>query len=112
MKYSITESKLESTIYSYINNLFGDLNSTAYVDDDGNEMDSAFEFYFNDYGDEGASFYWYDSDFFVSYCLKCPVVQFDEDLLNKLNSLFGDKWHTPFKKWLQKEYNLKVKTIQ
>lgn len=45
MKYSITESKLESTIYIYINDLFGDLNFTAYEDDDGNEMDSALEFW-------------------------------------------------------------------
>ena len=46
MKYSITESKLESTIYAYINDLFGnDLHFTAYEDEDGNEMDSALEFY-------------------------------------------------------------------
>ena len=34
------------------------------------------------------------------------------ELENKLNSLFGDKWHTPFKKWLQDNYSLDVKTIQ
>jgi hypothetical protein len=40
------------------------------------------------------------------------MVKFDDDLENKLNSLFGDKWHTPFKKWLKNNYSLDVKTIQ
>ena len=112
MKYFITESKLENTIYTYINDLFGDLHFTAYEDDDGNEMDSALEFYFGDYEDDEHAFYWYDSNFFVSYCLKCPIVQFDEDLLNKLNSLFGDKWEQIFKKWFWEKYHMKVKTIE
>ena len=112
MKYSITESKLESTIYSYINDLFGDdLNYTYGEDDNGNVMESGIKFYFGDYGDEDA-FYWYDVDYFDGDCERCPIAEFDSELENKLNSLFDDKWHTPFKKWLQKEYNLKVKTIQ
>ena len=110
MKYSITESKLESTIYTYINDLFEDLHFTAYEDDDGNEMDSALNFYFGYYGEEDA-FYWYDVDYFDNDCEWCPIAEFSSDLENKLNSLFDDKWHTPFKKWLQKKYNLKVKTI-
>lgn len=114
MKYSITESKLESTIYSYINDLFGnDLHFTAYEDEDGNEMDSALEFYFGDYGDEeNEAFRWYDSNYFVSYCLKCPIVKFETDLLDKLNGLFGDKWEHIFKKWLWEKYYMKVKTIE
>ena len=112
MKYSITESKLESTIYSYINDLFGDdLNYTYGEDDNGNVMESGIKFYFGDYGDEDA-FYWYDVDYFDGDCERCPIAEFDSELENKLNSLFDDKWHTPFKKWLQKEYNLKVKTIE
>lgn len=112
MKYSITESKLESTIYAYINDLFGDdLNYTYGEDDNGNVMESGIKFYFGDYGDEDA-FYWYDVDYFDGDCERCPIAEFDGELENKLNSLFDDKWHTPFKKWLQKEYNLKVKTIQ
>ena len=110
MKYSITESKLESTIYAYINDLFEDLHFTAYEDDDGNEMDSALNFYFGYYGEEDA-FYWYDVDYFDNDCEWCPIAEFSSDLENKLNSLFDDKWHTPFKIWLQKKYNLKVKTI-
>lgn len=111
MKYSITESKLESTIYAYINDLFEDLHFTAYEDDDGNEMDSALNFYFGDYGDDERAFYWYDADYFDNDCERCPIVKFGWDLEDKLNSLFGDKWHATFKKWLQKKYNLKVKTI-
>jgi hypothetical protein len=111
MKYSITESKLESTIYAYINDLFEDLHFTAYEDDDGNEMDSALNFYFGDYGDDERAFYWYDADYFDNDCEWCPIAEFSSDLENKLNSLFDDKWHTPFKKWIQKKYNLKVKTI-
>jgi len=112
MKYSITESKLESTIYTYINDLFeDDLNYTYGEDDNGNVMESGIKFYFGDYGDEDA-FYWYDVDYFDGDCERCPIAEFDSELENKLNSLFDDKWHTPFKKWLQKEYNLKVKTIQ
>ena len=111
MKYSITESKLESTIYAYINDLFGDdLNHMYGEDDYGNEMESGIQFYFGDYGEEEA-FYWYDVDYFDNDCERCPIAEFSSDLENKLNSLFDDKWHTPFKKWLQKKYNLKVKTI-
>jgi hypothetical protein len=113
MKYSITESKLESTIYTYINDLFEDDLNHIYAEDDyGNEMESGIQFYFGDYGDDEVAFYWYDTDYFDGDCEWCPIAEFSSELENKLNSLFDDKWHTPFKKWLQKEYNLKVKTIK
>jgi len=116
MKYSITESKLESTIYAYINDLFGDNLNHIYAEDDyGNEMESGIQFYFGDYGDgdysDETAFYWYDTDYFDNDCERCPIAKFGWNLEDKLNSLFGDKWHTPFKKWLLETYNLKVKTI-
>ena len=111
MNYSITESKLDKTIYNYIDNLFEDLNHIMAEDDYGNEMSSGIQFYFGDYGDADR-FYWYDSEYFNYDCELCPMVEFDDDIEDKLNSLFGDKWHTPFKKWLQDNYSLDVKTIQ
>lgn len=112
MNYSITESKLDKTIYNYIDNLFEDLNHKYGEDDYGNEMESGIQFYFGDYGEEDA-FYWYGVDYFdYSSCERCPIAEFDSELENKLNSLFDDKWHTPFKKWLKDNYSLDVKTIQ
>ena len=112
MKYIITESKLDNIIYQYLEDLFDDLNFTAAEDEEGYEMNSALQFYFGDYGDDESVFYWYDSDYFNNDCEKCPIVVFETDLLDKLNSLFSNKWEPIFKKWLWETFYMKVKTIE
>lgn len=117
MKYLISENKLDNLIYNYIVDIFmnneeGELNFTYDYDEDGNETDDAIQFYFGDYGDDYEAFRWYSEEYFDDGCERCPIVELSGKLKDNLNSMFSDKWESQFKKWMNNEFNIYVKTIQ
>jgi hypothetical protein len=124
MRYVITESKLESVIMTYLDDIFDvdDINWTNpydIIDDEtGEEGDdeSRILFYIGDYnGDEDGCFMWYGCEYFDDGSKAkelCPIVQLEHPYDIKLDGYFGDKWHEPFKKWFTNHFELSVKTIE
>lgn len=120
MKYIITESKLDDTIYNYIDKLFNieDIhwtNPTVYDDWDEWDDTNRVVFYVGDYlGEDDGCFYWYDCEYFdpgSPASEKCPMINMETEYENKLSGYFGDLWHEPFKKWFTHNFDLPVKTI-
>jgi len=122
MKYVITESKLESAIITYLDEIFdvNDINWTYRYDydDDGfeNEDENQIVFYVGDYnGEDDGCFMWYGCEYFDKGSKAkelCPIVQLEHPYDIKLNGYFDDKWHQPFKKWFTDNFKLPVKTIE
>jgi hypothetical protein len=122
MKYVITESKLESAIITYLDEIFdvNDINWTYRYDydDDGfeNEDENQIVFYVGDYnGEDDGCFMWYGCEYFDKGSKAkelCPIVQLEHPYDIKLNGYFDDKWHEPFKKWFTDNFKLPVKTIE
>lgn len=128
MKIIITESKLNQAVIDYLNDTY-DTNNIGWtygIDDWGNEMDYAIEFYTNDYDDEDTLFRWYSEDYWDSEDaegwgyeetikenkLNSPILMFeDNDVYNTLNGYFGDKWKQPFIDWFWDKFHVPVKTV-
>jgi hypothetical protein len=136
MKIIITESKLNQMIIDYLNETY-DTNNIGWtygIDDWGNEVDYAIEFYEGDY-EEGDStiFRWYGEDYWTSdegetissgwgdeddetinqKKLQSPLLVFENtDDLTILNGYFGDKWKRPFIDWFWDNFHVPVKTIE
>lgn len=128
MKIIITESKLNQAVIDYLNETY-DTNNIGWtygIDDWGNEMDYAIEFYTNDYDDEDTLFRWYSEDYWDSEDaegwgygetikenkLNSPILMFeDNDVYNTLNGYFGDKWKQPFIDWFWDKFHVPVKTV-
>jgi hypothetical protein len=132
MKYIITESKLNETIKNYLNSVFPveDINWTPSIDENGNEMDSAIEFYVGDYLDEEPLFRWYDKGYWDNemedlsptqefdrkllkkYKNESPILEFEKSNISRsLNGYFGDAWKEPFKEWFYDNFGFIVKTF-
>jgi len=122
MKYVITESKLESAIITYLDEIFdvNDINWTYRYDYDDNGFENEDEnqivFYVGDYnGEDDGCFMWYGCEYFDKGSKAkelCPIVQLEHPYDIKLNGYFDDKWHEPFKKWFTDNFKLPVKTIE
>jgi len=123
MKYIITESRLNQAIVDYINKLFpideiNYINPYDYDDETDEEGDdeNRVEFYIGDY-DEGDNtiFRWYDCDYFFLYSeprKRCPLIVVEDQYKRELDGFFNDLWHEPFKKWIMKNFDLPVKTVE
>lgn len=122
MKYLITESKLESAIINYLDEIFPveDMNQIhpyEYNDETGEEGEDEYrrEFYLGDYDDgDNTCFKWYDCRYFYWWEDKvgCPIVQIETQYLSLLNGYFGDTWEKPFKNWFTKNFDLPINTIE
>jgi len=131
MKFTITENKINELILKHINSMFDvdNIGWTPGLDDWGNEVDYATEFYTDDYewGDsEGnTQFRWYSEDYWNSdegrdgswdnheLINNSPILEFaDDDKLEQLNSIFGDRWKPVFIDWFLDNFNVRVKTIK
>jgi hypothetical protein len=130
MKFIITEDKVYDLILKYINSMFDvdNIGWTPGIDDWGNEVDYAVEFYTDDYEDGGDNtlFRWYGEDYWRSEegsgwgeeqnkenISESPILEFeDTDKLDQLNGLFGHRWHKPFIDWFWDNFNIPVKTIE
>jgi hypothetical protein len=132
MKIIITESKLYQAVIDYLNETY-DINNfhwTPGIDDWGNEVDYAIEFYEGDYeegdntvfrwygedyweSDEGSSYGEEDDEYIKEMKNKSPQLEiYDNTIYTTLNGYFGDKWKQPFIDWFWDKFNVPVKTIE
>ena len=135
MKYIITESKMNSSIYKFIDELFSskDGNPEIYkldsIDSDGRSLMDSYDFVNSDYySDEGSEylFIWTGKEYFKTvfsqgYITKIeyekmvsesPMVSIlDADIKEKLNNFFGDLWKPVFKQWFKDKTGLDYKTL-
>lgn len=135
MKYIITESKMKSSIYNFIDNLFESKDGSSEIfkldsiDSDGGSLIDSYDFVNNDYySDEGSEylFTWTGKEYFKTiysqgYITKIeyegmvsesPTVSIlDADAKEKLNNFFGDLWKPVFKQWFKDKTGLDYKTL-
>jgi hypothetical protein len=128
MKIIITESKLNQAVIDYLNDTYNTNNiGWSYgIDDWGNEVDYAIEFYEGDYEEgDNTVFRWYGEDYWTGeeselwtdeyineMKNKSPQLEiYDNTVYRTLNGYFGDKWKQPFIDWFWDKFNVPVKTI-
>jgi len=130
MKVIITESKLFNTIYDHIDET-NDRNDIDWVygngvDDDGfedidNDDENFLIFFKGDwYGEDDSNiiFNYFTPDYYgdgspssKSHRDKAPILEVMGEYAEHLNSMFGNHWDEPMKKWFQDKFNLPVKTV-
>ena len=126
MKYIITESKLNSAIYEYIDNLFKEgkkiymVKHTRTDDDtlDDEEVEGAYDFF---HKGEDELFIWtgkeyynrpYNKSVWSKWEALAPVVEIvNYSKLDALNNMFGDLWRPVFITWFENTFSLPVKTL-
>jgi hypothetical protein len=136
MKYIITESKLNSAIYEFIDQAFAskDGNTEIYklptLDEEGEEIIEAYDFvnddYYSDSGVDDYLFAWTGEEYYKlllkdghvgkyeyeRLALQSPLVDiYDKDILNKLNGYFGDTWKPVFKEWFRHKTGMDFKSL-
>jgi hypothetical protein len=119
MKFIINESKIELVIEKFLNDTFDveNINWTPIMDFDGNEDDSAFEFYYGDFMDSDTVFRLYNKNYWRKMTDTriplSPILFFENnDNYKLLNDVFGDVWKPVFIKWFEKNFGFKVKTLR
>ena len=126
MEYIITESKLFNAIYQYIDGSY-DLdkidffNPQTYDEDEEKDMENPhiIEFYNKeydgDYDENGMLFvyivkeYYKDEPSSQSFIKQTPILIVND--YGTLETMFGEYWKGPFKKWFENKFELPVKTI-
>jgi hypothetical protein len=122
MKYIITESKLNSAIYEYIDNLFKEGKQIHMVKhttpDDDDEVVGAYDFF---HKGEDELFIWtgeeyyerpYNKSAWTKWKALAPVVEIvNYQKLDSLNNMFGDLWRPVFITWFENTFSLPVKTL-
>ena len=130
MKYIITESKLNSVIYDFMDELFGaEIHTLPGMDDNGDELVDAYDFVNDEYyGDEGSDylFSWTGKGYYESLIeggnigksewkrleSLAPIVEifsmYDKE---KLNGYFGNAWKPVFKQWFKDKTGMDYKTL-
>jgi hypothetical protein len=124
MKYIITESKLNSAIYEYIDNLFHngyEIKMEVAEDEDGDPIEYAYDFV-QDNGSYGFLFTWtgkeyydrpYNSSLFNKWSELAPIVEIAAyEKVDTLNNMFGDLWRPIFIKWFEDLFSLPIKTLK
>ena len=127
MKYLITESKLNSTIYDFIDNLFHDgkkIRMVKHTREDEDTLDDvevpgAYDFFYEDSDDDlftwtGREYYErpYNSSLFDKWRELAPIVEIvDYEKVDVLNNMFGDLWRPIFIKWFEDLFSLPIKTL-
>lgn len=127
MKYIITESKLNSAIYDYIDNLFKEgkkihmVKHIARADDDtlsDEEVEGAYDFFHKGEDDlftwTGKEYYErpYNKNAWTKWLELAPVVEIvNYQKLDSLNNMFGDLWRPVFITWFENTFSLPVKTL-
>jgi hypothetical protein len=124
MKIIITESKLNQAVIDYLNETYdtNNIGWTPGIDDWGNEVDYAIEFYEGDYEEgDNTVFRWYGEDYWEvskieeyikEFKNKSPQLEIcDNTVYTTLNGYFGDNWKQPFIDWFWDKFHVPVKTI-
>lgn len=131
MKFIISENRINDLVVKHLESVY-DIENIGWIygtDDMGNDVDYAAEFYEGDYEDgwgENVLFRWYDKDYWFDEDITkttdyeklkkriedSPMVEFQNShLSNQLDSIFGDRWEEPFKRWFEDNFHFPVKTI-
>ena len=125
MKYIITENRLNRVVVLFLEHLFkdgiynessfnyetesSDENLIMFYDDDYKnhiEYEPLFEYIFKEYYDN------LDKETQNIWGESAPVIEIlRNDLIETLNSHFGNEWKPGFKMWFEKTFELPVKTI-
>ena len=129
MKTIISENKLHDVISKYIDDyLDGNKIDWIYgLDDSENEYDKILEnenfliFYNGDWqGEEDSDvvFHYFEVDYYDKndpshkpFRDKAPILEVQGKYSEHLNSMFGNHWEEPMKKWFKFYFNLPVKTV-
>jgi len=129
MKYLITESKLNSAIYEYIDQLFHEGKKIEMVkhtrhgndtDEDVEvEVEGAYDFFHKGEPDlfiwTGKEYYDrpYNSSLFDKWRELAPIVEIVAyEKVDVLNNMFGDLWRPIFIKWFEDLFSLSIKTLK
>jgi hypothetical protein len=126
MKVLITENKLFDSIYSYIDGDFNkdDIHWTYGTSmeewGDNFEDENYLIFYNGDWeGEEDSDvvFMYFDEEYYSDapsaqpHKDKAPTLEVMEEYGKHLDTMFGNHWKEPMKKWFEDNYSLPVKTI-
>jgi hypothetical protein len=126
MEYVIKESKLFNAIYQYIDGSYDVdkidfFNPETYDEDKEKDTENPhiIEFYNKeydgDYDENGMLFvyivkeYYKDEPSSKSFINQTPILIVND--YGTLESMFGEYWKEPFKKWFKNKFKLPVKTI-
>ena len=127
MKYLITESKLNSAIYEYIDQLFHEGKKIEMVkhtrpDDDtfeDVEVGGAYDFF---HKGEPDLFIWTGLEYYDNpkhkinadkWLKLAPIVEIVAyEKVDVLNNMFGDLWRPIFIKWFEDLFSLSIKTLK
>ncbi len=129
MKYLITESKLNSAIYEYIDQLFHEGKKIEMVkhtrhgndaDEDVEvEVEGAYDFFHKGEPDlfiwTGKEYYDrpFNSSLFDKWRELAPIVEIVAyEKVDVLNNMFGDLWRPIFIKWFEDLFSLSIKTLK
>jgi hypothetical protein len=126
MKVIITENKLFDSIYSYIDGDFNkdDIHWTYGISmeewGDNFEDENYLIFYNGDWeGEEDSDviFYYLDVEYYSDepsskpFKDEAPILNVNGEYSEHLDTMFGNHWKEPMKKWFQDNFNLPVKTV-
>jgi len=126
MKVLITENKLFDSIYSYIDGDFNkdDIHWTYGTSmeewGDNFEDENYLIFYNGDWeGEEDSDviFYYLDVEYYSDepsskpFKDDAPILDVTGEYSEHLDTMFGNHWKGPMKKWFQDNFNLPVKTV-
>ena len=123
MKVLITENKLFDAIYNYIDETFDLSDLTTLHPDvwDDNEMEDVENPYITDFYDGEYSvnpiFSYFSDEYYgdepssQSWKQKAPILEVTGEYCENLDTMFGNYWKDPMKKWFQDKFNLPVKTV-
>ena len=123
MKILIKENKIFDTIYKYIDKYFNP-NEIDWVYGENDEADWQenpenehflifYEGYYLDEYESNVFFHYFDADYYDSPSSidSAPVLEVLGEYAKHLETMFGNHWEEPMKKWFQDNFKLPVKTI-
>jgi hypothetical protein len=128
MKIIITENKVFDVIYNYLDKTFdsNEINWVYGLDDTEDEYSEPEEnknfliFFNGDWeGEEDSDnvFYYLDVEYYSDepsskpFKDDAPILDVTGEYSEHLNTMFGNHWKGPMKKWFQDNFNLPVKTV-
>ena len=129
MKVVITENKLTNSIYNYIDETFNpnEMDRVYGMDDAEDEYSELKEnenfliFFKGDWQgeeDSDVAFHYFDVDYYDKndpshkpFRDKSPTLEVLGEYGRHLDTMFGNHWKEPMKKWFQDNFNLPVKTL-
>ena len=134
MKYLITESKINSTIYNFIDKVFAAKNGNTEIHKlqamiDSEPLTDAYDFVNDDYySDDGSDylFSWTGKEYYKTIYAQGDITKLEYERMvsesptseildsyakKQLNGYFGDLWKPVFKQWFKDKTGMDYKTL-